>query len=127
MWTIFNSAGEAVANSDREPNQEDLAARGERAVFHEEAIALAEIMLTDNGVKHKPLLNLTATVVAMAATISVICDDPAIGEIPLMVGESRIVKPPGNWVLEGEPGVCVAVDVDRRLFRGNRLEVKFDA
>ena len=126
MWTIFNSAGEAVSNCDREPNPEDLAVRSERAVFHEEEFALDEIMLAGGEVKRKPLVSLTAVVETMATTISVGCDDPAVGEILLIVGESRIVKPPGKWVLKGEPGVCVIVDVDRRLFRGNRLEVKFD-
>ncbi|MBP2635997.1 MAG: hypothetical protein H6Q72_1904 [Firmicutes bacterium] len=127
MWTIFNSVGEAVANSDREPEHNDVAARSERAVFHEEVIPLNEIKLAGGGVKRKPLVNVTAAVAGTVANISVTCDDPTVVEIPLMVGETHVVKQPGKWVLTGEPGVCVMVDVDRSLFRGNCLEVSFNA
>jgi len=93
MWTIFNEAGKAVANSDFQPNNEELAARGEQAVFHQEIISLNEIMLDGNNVKRKPLIVLFAKVDRGTATVAVGCDDPVVLEIPLKIGEVCVVKP----------------------------------
>lgn len=125
MWTIFDSEGRAVANSNLEPDNEDATARDERAVFHEEVISLDEIILDGNTIKRKPLIVLAATMDDFAATISVSCDDPTICEIPLLIGETHVIKPPGDWIIYGEAGVSTLVDFDRKLFRGKCLEVIF--
>lgn len=125
MWTIFNAAGKAVANSDFQPNNEELAARGERAVFHQEIISLDEIMLNGNSVKYKPLVVLSMRVDRGTATVSVGCDDPAVLQIPLIIGETCVMKPQGDFVINGEAGVRVVIDFEREFLRGKRLEVIF--
>lgn len=125
MWTVFNAAGKAVANSDFEPNNEELAARGERAVFHQEMISLDEIMLNGNSVKRKPLVVLSAKVDRGTATVAVGCDDPGVLQIPLIIGETCVIKPQGEFVINGEADVRVVIDFEREFLRGKCLEVMF--
>ena len=45
MYYIFNSSGEKIASSDKAPNSEDLASRGEVAIESETNYQLSEIEL----------------------------------------------------------------------------------
>jgi|GEM_PF-7007935 len=125
MWTIFNSEGITVSNCDFEPNHADLLIRGERAYFHDEPIALSEALLDDGAVKRKSLVTLKATVVGSVATVTVACEDVSITAIPLLIAGVAVIKPPGTFVINGEPNLKLAVDVDRARLRGNGLEVCF--
>jgi hypothetical protein len=125
MWTIFNAAGKAVVNCDSEPNHDDLATRGERAIFHVNLVDLPEVLLVDGAVKWKPLVRLEANVEGNIATVTVNCDDNTVLEIPLLISGTPVMKPIGTFTIAGEVGVNVRIDVDREQFRGNALEVSF--
>lgn len=126
MWTIFNRRGKAVANCDAQPDQDDLAARGERAVYHQDVIPLAEAKLDGDVVGRKPLVTLEAALNGLSAIVSVSCSDTVISQIPLFIGGTTVLKPPGDFTLDGEPGIRLVIDFDRGLFRGDSLEVLFD-
>lgn len=125
MWTVFDSAGKAVANCDAEPDHHELLLRGQRAVFHAENIPLAEILPQGEGVRRKGRVQLTARVTGLTATIGLQCDDKTVTEIPLFVGGVRLFKPPGGFTLSGEAGVHLIIKPDREVFLGNYLEVSF--
>lgn len=126
MWTIFNSRQKAVANCDYEPNQVELGLRGVKAVYHEESISLHEALFHEGNVKRKPFLRLTAEKAELGATITIICEDESIYEVPLVIAGTAITKPLGSFQLLGEPGVTVKIDFETDLFCGDPLEVSFD-
>ncbi len=127
MWTIFNSEQKAIANCDYEPNQAELALRGERAVYHEEPISLHEALLHEGNVKRKPFLRLKAEKAELCATITITCEDESISEVPMVMAGTTVTKPLGSFKLLGEPGVTVKIDFNREQFCGEPLEVVFDA
>lgn len=49
MWYIFNSDGKAIASCDFEPNNEDLAIRGESAIESPEKIPLNKVAINEIG------------------------------------------------------------------------------
>mgnify|MGYP000908140681 CR=1 FL=1 len=125
MWTIFNHENKAVANCDFEPNYADLATRGERACFHTESVALPEALPVEGAVRRKPLVSFSAKVINGAAEITVNCEDDSIKEIPLIIGGIAVTKPMGRFVINGEPGITLAIDFDHTGLRGDGLEVLF--
>ncbi|MDF2927889.1 MAG: hypothetical protein K0Q75_127 [Anaerospora sp.] len=127
MWTIFNSQQKAIANCDYEPNQEELALRGEQAIFHETFISLQEALVYEGNVKRKPLLRLIAEMNDFCATIIITCEDQRISEVPLSIAGTAVTKSLGSFRLLGEPGVVVKIDFDTEQFCGEPLEVIFDA
>ncbi|HWR56358.1 MAG TPA: hypothetical protein VN462_07610 [Negativicutes bacterium] len=125
MWTIFNHENKAVANCNFEPNHADLATRGECACFHAEPIALPEALPAEGTVRRKPLVSFAAKVANGVAEITVDCEDDSIREIPLLIGGITVTKPVGSFVINGEPGIALAIDFDHTGLRGNGLEVLF--
>jgi hypothetical protein len=125
MWTVFNAQGKAIVNCNYNPDMEDLASRGEAAYFHEEEIDLWDAMLEDGIVKRKYLVTLSVAVSGDTAEITIACDKPDIGEIPLLVNGVKVMKPPGTFTITGEAGVEIFIDFERDLFRGELLEVVF--
>lgn len=126
MWTIFDGQGRAVANCDAQPHFDDLALRGERAVYHQENIPLEEVILDGDVAKRKAVIELAVSVNGLSATVTASCRDTGVSEIPLLIGETKFVRPPGTFIVNGEPGVSLLIDFERDFFQGNCLEVIFD-
>lgn len=127
MWTIFNSRQKAIANCDYEPNQAELALRGEKAVYHEKPISLHEALIHEGNVRRKPLIRLVAEKAELCATIAITCEDESISKVPLIIAGTTVIKPLGSFKLIGDPGVTVKIDFDREQFCGEPLEVIFHA
>ena len=56
MWYIFDRAGACICTADHEPNHEDLAERGEKAVESEAVYPVHAVYLKNGAVKEKALL-----------------------------------------------------------------------
>jgi len=125
MWTVFDATNRPVANVDFEPNRDELALREEQAIYHEEYMALEEVMLVGASARKKPLLVLTGVVLEQTATITVACEEAAVTEVPLTINGTAVLKPIGDFRLTGEPGLKVMIDFARETFRGEQLEVEF--